>query len=194
MPPELDALICAMLAKDASARPTLAQVRGQLRLSFNQLLVSGPMVSPLPGGALAGHQLTPPGSLGVQATPPPGLLQTPSGPVGLYQTGAPAKPRSRVPMFVIVGLVAGGLGIAVFLGLSGGGGDTKPDVEAPPPVTAPAAVTAPAPDTAPATAPHPKPHPPPTPPPKPRPPPTPHPPPAPTPSPPTPSARPTSRP
>ena len=133
IPPALDNLIAGMLEKDASLRPTLAQIRQ----TFSELVSSGAvtiatrtgpglrsglatpgrgMATPPPLGSLAmGTHLSthapatyPPATAGAHITHPPG--------------GAPKK-RTGLIVGIVAGVVLAGVAVALF---ATGGGDETP--------------------------------------------------------------------
>jgi len=95
VPPELDGLITRMLAKEAHARPTLEQVRDEMR-AMRLLLGGVGVATPAQGVPMMPH--------GMQAphTPPHGVYATPSPvqmtPSPMYST--PAPPMQMTPMQV----------------------------------------------------------------------------------------------
>ncbi len=158
VPPELDAFVKRMLAKDPALRPSLAEVRDTMRRCMHQVMYAagppgGPYVpagagTPFPG---AGPQVTPPPGqqhqwtqsalgAGPMMTPPPGT--TTSAPAAGTQSvmstglgGVPAK-KSRAPL-VIALVVLAAIGAGVAITLNSKGGSTTPQPSASP--TQPAA-------------------------------------------------------
>jgi len=159
--PEIDELIVAMMAKDAAERPSLEEVRQQMRLFFSRFLVTGPTGS---HGPLRDSR--PSISVGAQPTPPP-VTQTGPGAISAYQTVMPLAPprRSRAPLFAIISVLVAGLGIGAFALTRGGGSDepkvTEPKAIEPKPAPEPTPVEPkPAPEPTPVEPPLPEPTPP----------------------------------
>jgi serine/threonine-protein kinase len=127
VPPGLDALLTRMLAKDAHQRPTLAEVRNQLRAI--RLLLGG-MPTPPPG---LQDPHTPPH--GAHLTP---MQMTPSSLPGAHpaSTLQAASRRSRLPLIIGVLLAIGAIATAAIVVV----GSRQPTA-ARPAVEAPAAET-----------------------------------------------------
>ena len=122
VPPELDALIQRMLAKEADLRPTLAELRDHLRRGIHAVLYGGHPGTPasgVPYAAAPPYGAYPtPSSIGPQLTPAP-----PMGSV--MQSGSTAAPPTRskaLPILIALVLVAG---IATAVGMSMRGGGDK---------------------------------------------------------------------
>jgi serine/threonine-protein kinase len=134
VPPELANLVISMLAKDANRRPNLEQVRSilhPLRMGQYATPVGGgypPMYTPqAPLQTPSSHpQLTPPPPQFQTGLPPTGVapvaaMQSHVGTgtnVGLA-TGMPAK-KSRLPIFLVVVLLLGGIGAAAAVAVTSG--------------------------------------------------------------------------
>ena len=161
IPPELDALVQHMLAKDPNARPNLAQIREHARRALH--FVTSPsygarVATPAHGVPQQYAPMMTPSSMGPQLTPgvvppqmTPGVLQsranmpmhTPApGTMSVLQTGMPAAPKkSKTGVVIIAVVVAAALGVAVFVGVRSQGGKTQGSAS---PSAAPAEVVKPA--------------------------------------------------
>jgi eukaryotic-like serine/threonine-protein kinase len=143
VPPALDALLVRMLAKAASDRPTLAEVRNEMRGIRLMGGVSTPahgvprVHTPAHGVYATPSHMMPYGTPAPQITPsayrtPPSSLThmtpahgqpTPAPPASTLQAAAPR--RSRVPMILVSLLLLGGMATAAFIFVSSRG-STKP--------------------------------------------------------------------
>ena len=133
VPPQLDALLKRMLAKDANDRPTLAQVRAELRAIRMQLggvltpahgthlphtpphgvqMTPSGMYTPYPPHSMPPHQSMPPQHHSMppqhQSMPPMAVAPAPTMP------SAPVR-KSKLPFVVALLLVLGGIGAAVIV-------------------------------------------------------------------------------
>ncbi|MDB4961116.1 MAG: Protein kinase [Myxococcales bacterium] len=137
LPPELDGLVMAMLAKDARSRPTLAQIREEMRraLQFvSQPSYGGRVATPAAGVPQYAPMMTP-SSIGPQMTP--GMVQTGAGMQGSMHTPMPgtmsvmgtqmptAPRRSKLPLIIISAVVAAAIGVALVVGTSSNGTQAK---------------------------------------------------------------------
>jgi serine/threonine-protein kinase len=118
VPPDVDALVTHMLAKDAHVRPALATVRAVLEANRDRVV---------------GHDALPARPTGAQLTPLTSIVTPLPAPTAMLTGYEP--PQARRGWILALGVLAAiGVAVAVFFAVS----SSSSDEPAPPPPTAPA--------------------------------------------------------
>ncbi|MGE0869868.1 MAG: protein kinase [Kofleriaceae bacterium] len=167
VPPPLDMMVMRMLAKEAAHRPTLAEVRDELRRAMQFVTARG--VAEHGGGGVPAQGTAPGAYSPVGAMPTPSTATTgdraasyghptPASAYAMQAPGmhsvttSPPAAKSRAPLAIIGGLIAIVVGTGVFVAARGNrAGDSAKPSAIDTPVTAPPAPARPT-DVAPAAA------------------------------------------